>query len=84
MVTGTHFYTASHEECARVIAQWSRTFSYEGVAYLVSIQNGTPVHRFFNHNTGTHFFTTSETERQLVLQNLPQFQYEGIAFCSAR
>ena len=36
--------------------------------------------RFFNAQTGAHFFTTSVTERDDVVRNLPTFQYEGVAF----
>ena len=37
-----------------------------------------PVYRF---NTGTyHFYTISESEKNYVLQNYPNFTLEGIAF----
>jgi VCBS repeat-containing protein len=39
-----------------------------------------PVYRFFNTVAGGHFFTTSETERNFVLNNLPQYVFEGIGF----
>jgi peptidyl-prolyl cis-trans isomerase A (cyclophilin A) len=38
------------------------------------------VYRFFNTVAGGHFFTTSETERDFVLNNLPQYVFEGIGF----
>ena len=84
MKTGSHFYTASHEECGRVIALWPTIYRYEGVAYLVSVQEGVPVHRFYNSHTGAHFFTSSDEEQQFVLQRWPQFKYEGVAFYIAR
>jgi hypothetical protein len=37
-----------------------------------------PVYRFFNTIAGGHFFTTSEAERDFVLNNLSQYQFEGI------
>lgn len=40
----------------------------------------TNVFRFYNTNTGTHFFTISATERDYVRNNLPFFAYEGGAF----
>lgn len=37
-------------------------------------------HRFYNTQTGAHFYTTSEEEKTSVQNTLPQFQYEGPAF----
>jgi hypothetical protein len=38
------------------------------------------VHRFFNTVTTGHFFTISESEKELVIENYPQFRYEGTGF----
>ncbi|MCC6193337.1 MAG: DUF1800 domain-containing protein [Burkholderiales bacterium] len=40
------------------------------------------VYRFYNHETGTHFYTVSLTERDSVIQQFPQFAYEGGAFAA--
>ena len=40
-----------------------------------------PVYRFFNTNTGTHFFTISEVEKNVV-QGLPNFSFEGPKFAA--
>jgi lysophospholipase L1-like esterase len=37
-------------------------------------------YRFFNTQTGAHFYTISEAERDQVVATLPQFRYEGPAF----
>ena len=37
-------------------------------------------YRFYNQQTGAHFYTTSVAERDIVQGTLPQFQYEGPAF----
>jgi len=37
-------------------------------------------YRFFNTQTGAHFYTVSEVERDQVVATLPQFRYEGPAF----
>lgn len=37
-------------------------------------------YRFYNTETGAHFYTISETERDNVRNTLPQFSYEGPAF----
>jgi hypothetical protein len=55
---------------------------------LINLDNDTPsgdplinpVYRFFNTVAGGHFFTTSETERDFVLNNLPQYLFEGVGF----
>jgi Protein of unknown function (DUF1566)/Repeat of unknown function (DUF5648) len=39
-----------------------------------------PVHRFYNGSTGVHFYTISEEERAHVVDKLPQFKYEGVAY----
>ena len=39
-----------------------------------------PVYRFVNVNTGGHFFTISETEKNDVLQNKTWFRSEGVGF----
>jgi hypothetical protein len=39
-----------------------------------------PLFRFFNTNTGAHFFTTNVAERDMVLQRWPFFAYEGTAY----
>lgn len=40
----------------------------------------TAIYRFFNVQTGAHFFTANAAERDFVIQTYPQFQYENIAF----
>ena len=39
-----------------------------------------PVYRFFNTQIRSHFYTISEAERDWVINNLPQYVYEGIAW----
>lgn len=39
-----------------------------------------PVYRFYNSQTGAHFYTISVAERNLVQNSLPMFRYEGEAF----
>lgn len=42
-----------------------------------------PVYRFYNTRTGSHFFTSSTTERDSVQANLAYMNYEGQAFLAA-
>ena len=38
------------------------------------------VYRFFNPSTGVHLYTTSERERDFIIANLSNFQFEGVKF----
>ena len=38
------------------------------------------MHRFYNTETGTHFYTTSEEERLRVIGSIPFMEYEGIGY----
>lgn len=38
------------------------------------------VHRFYNTQTGTHFFTSNEAEIGFITENLPAYKYEGKAY----
>lgn len=62
---------------------------YEMEVSSVQLQNVTaaaqpagtlPVYRFFNTETGTHFYTISEDEKNYVLATWPQFHLDGPAF----
>lgn len=44
----------------------------------VSVRNA--VFRFYNTQTGAHFFTISSAERDSVIASFPQYLYEGAAF----
>lgn len=39
-----------------------------------------PVYRFFNIQTGTHFYTSSAAERDQVIATLARYRFEGIGF----
>ncbi len=42
----------------------------------------TTIYRFFNNDTGVHFYTASDTEKNYVRQNLSGFLYEGASYQS--
>jgi hypothetical protein len=80
--TGAHFYTTSEDERTNVAANLSPPFSFDGPAFSVAsaLSPGlSPVYRFYNTQTGVHFYTISEEERAHVT-TLPQFSYEGVAY----
>jgi Repeat of unknown function (DUF5648) len=89
---GTHFYTANTAERDNVINTLPQ-YKYEGSVFatapvdpLTGTPNGTattgttPVYRFFNTQVGVHFYTISALERDNVINTLPQYNYEGIAY----
>ncbi|MGB4580719.1 MAG: peptidoglycan DD-metalloendopeptidase family protein [Coriobacteriia bacterium] len=82
--SASHFYTASTDEAAMITAIWPDIFSLEGRTYSVSptgIDGWDPVYRFYNVKTGSHFYTASAEERDLVIAKLSMtYQYDGVAF----
>lgn len=82
-VSGTHFYTIDEAEKDDVIARLSAIYTLDGVgmwASHTSAPGWVPNHRFFNRATGTHFYTADEGERQSVVANNPEMQYDGVGF----
>lgn len=56
-------------------------YSNEAYAKTHAIEYETnSVYRFFNTVTGGHLYTVSEIERDNIIDNLPDWSYEGIAF----
>lgn len=81
---GTHFYTVSTGERNALIAS-RPDLVYEGAGMnaLASTTNDTvavPVYRFFDHISGTHFFTASATEEVNLIASRPDLSFEGVAF----
>ncbi|MEM9509857.1 MAG: DUF4347 domain-containing protein [Cyanobacteria bacterium P01_E01_bin.35] len=81
--TGAHLYTASEDE-RDFIQDNLDDFDFDGVQFAVyNTDIGVetiPVHRFFAPDLGVHFYTPSEAERANVEANLPNYEYEGIAY----
>jgi len=81
--TGAHFFTTNTTERDDVLNNQSPPFSLDGEAFSVASDYSpglSPVHRFYNSQTGVHFYTISETERANVVANFPQFNHEGVAY----
>jgi hypothetical protein len=89
------FYTASEDERDMVVqnsgpnalgdSDWP--YIYQGSTFEAAHSYSSavaPLHRFYNTETGHHFFTTSNEEMQLVKSKSESgewpFNYEGIAF----
>ncbi len=81
--TGTHFYTANASERDQTIAGRA-DLTYEGVGLNAQTQasdpSAAPVFRFFDTHSGSHFYTTSTTERDGLQSGTAGLTYEGVAF----
>ena len=80
------FYTASEVEKQFVLDNLPQ-YELEGVNFIgapspeeTDIAGVVPVYRLFNHTTGVHLYTASEVERQFVVDNLPNYTFEGIGY----
>ncbi len=81
--TGTQFLTASSAEKATVMAT-RPDLTYEGVGFG-GFASGTdssavPVFRFFDTTTGTHFFTSSGSERDTLVATRSDLVLEPTTF----
>lgn len=81
-----HFYTISQAEKDYVIAMWSDTWMYEGIAYYAYPENSvaglSPVYRFWSPQFSSHFYTIDAAERDYVINTFASniWSYEGVAF----
>lgn len=50
---------------------------------LVTETEDVEVYRFIQTDTETQFYTTNETERDAIIETLPEFELEGVAFVGA-
>lgn len=81
--TGAHLYTASEVEKDNIQENLAN-FELEGVQFAVyntDIGEDTiPIYRFYDPTLGVHFYTPNEAEKENVENNLPNYEYEGIAY----
>ena len=81
-INGGHFFTAGLDERDFVINNYAGTYIYEGIGFYASSDDDSlsdAVYRFYNQNTGGHFFTSNEAEFQTAM-NISGLLYEGIGF----
>ena len=91
---GFHLYTADTNEIDYV-KQKSESrelaYSYEAEKYQVlsddvdvltgeEIEGVEPIYRFFNTGTGAHLYTMNEDEKDYVIDNLSNYNFEGIKY----
>ena len=82
--TGVHFYTADEAERDE-ITETQPNYVLEGTPYNSAPANDSltgvaPIYRFLNIDTGVRIYTISEAERESIETNLPNYQFEGIAY----
>jgi uncharacterized protein YjdB len=82
--TGVHLYTKDPAELEILTTTPGTPFDDEGIAYYAysSQQPGSiPLYRLYNNDTGTHFYTASQSEA-FSLRDTPgsPFDFEGIAY----
>ena len=82
--TGAHFYTTSEAEKDEIL-ETQPNYVLEGTPYKSAPANDVltgvaPIYRFLNTDTGIHFYTISEPERESIEMNLPNYRSEGIAY----
>ena len=82
---GVHFYTASTVERYSITSNLDN-YIYEGESFQSATPTADPltgikpVYRFLNSDTGSHFYTMSEVERDIISNNLTNYNFEGIAY----
>lgn len=81
---GVYFLTSSPEEYQALVTTYAYYWTYEGVTLKVyntqSAMSGLlPVYRFYN-DFGGRFYTISEAEKDAIVQKLPSYHLEGVAW----
>ncbi len=78
-----HFFTTSAGERDSLITN-DPNWNYEGVAfktYKSAVNSDVkPVFRFYSSNFRAHFYTISEVEKDALINNDPNWNYEGVAY----
>ena len=82
----SHFYTISETEKNKLVNNWSDVWTFEGAffyAYAPESRpaDAVPVYRFWSDLLQDHFYTTSDPEKDKVINMNPAlWTYEGIAW----
>lgn len=84
--TNAHFWTIAQAEADYLKGQISKGASkmhYDGEvfsAYTTAATGTTPLYRFYDDASGSHFYTSNTHERDQIINTLHHYHYEGIAF----
>ncbi|MBN1509933.1 MAG: hypothetical protein JW955_24010 [Sedimentisphaerales bacterium] len=82
----SHFYTISEQEKDMLIRDFPNVWTFEGIAFYAypeGLQPSSthPVYRFWSDTLSKHFYTISEQEKQMILDQYSHvWQLEGVAW----
>jgi hypothetical protein len=83
-INGSYLYTIYDSERADIVANYSATFTYEGIAwYARQTASGgwSALYRFRNKTNGTYLFSAYEAEKDAIVANYSAvFALEGVAY----
>jgi len=81
-----HFYTINESEAEKLVDEYADIWTFEGTAFYAypdgqQPAGAAPVYRLRNAQTGAHFYTVSEKEKDKLIQDYPKtYVFEGVAF----
>lgn len=84
--SNAHFYTISEAEKDTLIRDYEYVWTFEGPVFYAYPEGAQPagtaaVYRFWSPATGFHFYTISETEKDMLTRDYPAvWTFEGIAW----
>ncbi len=73
---------AAPMRCVTILLLWLTLVHLVGAQTIAAPSGVSPVFRFYNQQTGTHFYTIVAAERDHVIATYPQFVYEGAVFAA--
>jgi hypothetical protein len=82
----SHFYTISEAEKDMLLRDFPNVWTLDGIAFYAFPEgrqpvDACPVYRFWSGVLNSHFYTTSETERDNLVKNFPDiWAFEGVAW----
>ena len=89
-IAGTEYYigvNGNEAEYDPITGEGTASGSQGNYNLRVSSENdlvsGATVYRFFRPDTGVHFYTASELERDSIINNLSDYTYEGASYIAA-
>jgi len=79
------FFDSTGAVGAGFIEGVNNIFGLEIVDYFTANNDNATavVYRFFRSDVGSHFYTTDKIEKQFLIDNLPEYAYEGESYKSA-
>ena len=80
---GGHLYTTNEKE-KNFVQENLANYTFEGETYAaidpITGTEAEEVYRFFNPTTGVHLYTTNEVEKDVIIESLANYEYEGVQY----